>query len=153
MMKLATLFVLLGIAVGASSAGRCNKGNDEQLPIFERVHKNMNLTLNCYAVEHALTAADWIMSGEKDHINRDYWCMYSKYTWSFAAHLPTWLKDVPLREMPFDQIAQTALLHRGTQYGCGARLFQGAFQIFYAIACIYMKLAPENLCNIEWSVD
>ncbi|WKY10980.1 hypothetical protein Q1695_002937 [Nippostrongylus brasiliensis] len=151
MMKLATLFVLLGIAEVASST-LCHKGNDQQLPIFEHVHKYMNLTLDCTAVGDALYAADLIMNQQPDHINKRYWCMYSTYTWSYSAWRHSWLTEVPLKEMPFDKVAQTALLHKRTKYGCGARLHLGLLYIWYTLVCIYQKLAPQDLCNIPWSL-
>ncbi|WKY10981.1 hypothetical protein Q1695_002938 [Nippostrongylus brasiliensis] len=151
MMKLTTLLVLLGIAEVAPSK-LCYKGNDPQLPIFEHVHKHMNLTLDCDAVQNALYAADLIMYRKPDHINKKFWCMYSTYTWSYGfPH--SWLKEVPLKEIPFEKVAQTALLHPRTKYGCGARIYIGELYLYYSLACIYQKKAPQNLCTIPWSLE
>ncbi|WKY10978.1 hypothetical protein Q1695_002935 [Nippostrongylus brasiliensis] len=151
MKKLVTLFILLAVAQVASST-QCYKGNDKQLPIFERVHKYMNLTLDCTAVGDALYAADLIMQEKQDHINKKYWCKYYTYTWSYSAWQDTWIEDVPLKEIPFDKVAQTALLHERTKYGCGARVYVGQLYIWYTLVCIYQKLAPQDLCNVPWSL-
>ncbi|WKY10977.1 hypothetical protein Q1695_002934 [Nippostrongylus brasiliensis] len=153
MVKLATLFVLLVAADVAFSTQKCNKGNDEQLPLFERVHQHMNLTLDCYAVTNALHAAYLLMWSKPDHINKQYWCMYSTYTWSYSAWEGSWVKDVPLKEIPFDKVAQTALLHPRTKYGCGARLYRGEIYIWFTLVCIYQKKAPQHLCKVPWSLD
>ncbi|WKY11935.1 hypothetical protein Q1695_003479 [Nippostrongylus brasiliensis] len=151
MNTLALLLVLL-VAVEVKSQS-CGAGNDEQLPLFAHVHKNMNLSLDCQAVKDAIWAAQLLMDDKPDHVNNQYWCKYYTHTWSGAANWDTWIKDVPLRDIPFDKVAQTALLHPRTKYGCAAKLYRGMFRIYYTLMCIYQKKAPQQLCNIQWSID
>ncbi|WKY11937.1 hypothetical protein Q1695_003481 [Nippostrongylus brasiliensis] len=103
------LLVLLVVVEVKSSSRKCGAGNDEQLPLFEQVHKNMNLTLDCQAVKDAIWATELLMEKKPDHVNNQYWCKYYTHTWSSYARRHSWIKDVPLKEINFDKVSLISL--------------------------------------------
>ncbi|WKY12135.1 hypothetical protein Q1695_003595 [Nippostrongylus brasiliensis] len=157
MEKFAPLLILLVAAEVALCATQCGHGNDEQLELFEKVHRNMNLTLDCDAVKNAMWFTQMVLDSQEENVNTQYWCKYltkTYATWNFGEK-ETWIQDKLLKETNFDQVAQTALLHPNTKYGCAARrqFRDAAWSGYedYVLLCIYEKLAPQDLCNIEWS--
>ncbi|WKY12067.1 hypothetical protein Q1695_003549 [Nippostrongylus brasiliensis] len=152
-MESLALLVLLAAANVAFSTIQCYEGKwiDNQLPLYEKLHKNMNLTLVCEAVRNAAYAAELLMKGEPNHVNLDFWCKYTADTWSTQGYGDRWVQELPMKAMAWDKVAQTAILHPRTKYGCASLKESGDFYYYYYIACIYEKKAPESRCNIEWS--
>ncbi|WKY12134.1 hypothetical protein Q1695_003594 [Nippostrongylus brasiliensis] len=154
MERLAPLLILLVTANVALSTDTCGLSK-EHYELFTKIHRNMNLTLDCDAVQNAFWGTYLMLVEQKpDHVNTDYWCKYTATSWEYVAD-PTWVEDTLLGQINFDKVAQTALLHPQTKYGCAARRVRRNSGIRwwqdYALLCIYEKKAPQALCNIEWS--
>ncbi|WKY08776.1 hypothetical protein Q1695_001732 [Nippostrongylus brasiliensis] len=81
--RLTSLLVFLttiGVAFGAPDCYEAQSYYQSQLPLFEHMHKWMNLTMDCDAVHNAVDAAQRHSKGQKDTVQEQWWCKYSRYT-------------------------------------------------------------------------
>ncbi|VDL78372.1 unnamed protein product [Nippostrongylus brasiliensis] len=73
----------IGVAFGAPDCYGAQSYYQNQLPMYEHMHKWMNLTMDCNAVYSAVDAVQRHSKGEKDTVMEEYWCKYSRYTYLF----------------------------------------------------------------------
>ncbi|VDL78373.1 unnamed protein product [Nippostrongylus brasiliensis] len=80
--RLTPLLVFLATIDVAFGTIKCFGGNyyQSQLPMYEHMHKWLNLTLDCDAVYNAVDAAERHSRGEADTVKEEYWCKYSRDT-------------------------------------------------------------------------
>ncbi|WKY09868.1 hypothetical protein Q1695_002319 [Nippostrongylus brasiliensis] len=71
---------------------------DVQLPLYEYMHRWLNLTLACKAVFAAVDAAERHSKGEADTVQSQWWCKYSRSTSS--------ARGVPIVCWPFPNSTQ-----------------------------------------------
>ncbi|WKY12133.1 hypothetical protein Q1695_003593 [Nippostrongylus brasiliensis] len=114
----------------------------------------MNLTLDCGAVNKASSGAYLRLYGKPDNLNKEKWCLYGATSWTWVSD-STNVVDTLVRDINFDKVAQTALLHRQTKYGCAAgtvvRTTLTSRWEDHGLLCIYEKKAPQDLCTIDCS--
>ncbi|WKY02214.1 hypothetical protein Q1695_015881 [Nippostrongylus brasiliensis] len=147
------LLLFSAFAVGAEVQG--NSTECWQLPyhddlqenmraIFEKYHKELHLTFDCQAMWHASHAAGYVMTGWETGISQ-HWCQYSRIFMD-AFGITGLFTEPSLVRMPWDKIAQTAMLHPGTKYGCAYVRSVSLFGPYFATACIYAKKESETRC-------